>query len=232
MEDNLPDQATTQEIGFPEGVFSAADNMEGVEPRLPQISIIHRAELFEMPDGSKEIEFEGVLLDTNRANAWWEKSFDETGGGELPDCSSLDGIHPDMNSEKLQAAECNDRVCERNQFGSAPKGGGKACKNMKRAHILIDNSILPYRLTLPPTSIRPMDDYIQMITDQGKPYQVFITHFSLKPAKSKAGIEYSKLVLTQGEAIKDKAMVDDIKRQYIELKPMMRGQKIQLDEYV
>ena len=121
-------------------VFDISKNMEGVVPRLPQIGIIHRGQLFEMPDESKIDSFEGVILDQHQANAWWEKDISESGGNAMPDCFSLDGITSDVTQEKCQ----NDKraICKQNQFGSDPKTGkGKACKNMKRLHILMEGSL-------------------------------------------------------------------------------------------
>ena len=218
----------THELGFPKDVFNPTDNMEGVEPRLPQIGIVHQAQLFKMPDGETEIEFEGIILDTNKANAWWSKSYDDTGGGDLPDCSSLDGVYPDPNCENIQADSCH--ICEKNQFGTAAKGGGKACKNMKRIHILVGEGILPYRLTLPPSSLKAIDLYISMLTSQSIPYQLIATHFTLKTATNPAGIEYSEMVFKKLAAITDINQVNNIKKQYTDLKPIMRGQPIVFDE--
>ena len=77
--------------------FNLKANMEGVRPRLPMIGIVHQAQLYVMPDESQIKEFEAIILDTNRINAWWEKSFDETGGGTPPDCFSMNGIECDQN---------------------------------------------------------------------------------------------------------------------------------------
>ena len=222
-------EQTMHELGFPQGVFNPADNMEGVEPRLPQIGIIHQGQMFKMPNGESVATFEGIILDTNRANAYWLKSFDESGGGDLPDCSSLDGIMPDLNAEDVQAESCH--TCNYNQFGTAAKGGGKACKNMKRVHILMGDSILPHRLTLPPSSLKAIDLYISLLTSQGVPHQLIATKFSLKEESNKAGIMYSEIVMHQGDAIIDIETVNNLKKQYTELKPIMRGQPIQFNEF-
>jgi len=227
-EERSLEEQGTHELGFPKDVFNPADNMEGVEPRLPQIGIVHQAQLFKMPDGETTKEFEGILLDTNRANAYWSTSFDESGGGDLPDCSSLDGIASDPESEDQQSEQCYS--CNYNQFKTAKKGGGKACKNMKRMHILMGEGILPYRLTLPPSSLKAIDLYISMLTSQSIPYQLVTTKFSLKLVTNVAGIEYSEIVLTKMDVIKDPGEVQKIKKQYTDLKPIMRGQPIVFDE--
>ena len=214
--------------------FNLKDNMEGVQPRLPMIGIAHQAQLYIMPDESKIPEFEGIILDTNRINAWWDKSFDETGGGTPPDCFSMDGIDCDQNSNMPQTKLCRD--CEKNKFGSAvekdgSKGKGKACKNMKRVHIVLEGEMLPHRMTLPPSSLKAIDDYISRLTSKGLPYQLVHTTFKLKEAKNTVGIKYSEFKPERGILITDPEKAANLKKLLHELKPAMRGQEIILKEY-
>lgn len=208
-------------------VFDLKDNMEGVAPRFPQIKIIHQGQQFEMPDESKKETFEGTVLDTNRINAWWSVSFDESGGGTPPDCFSLDGIKPGPGCNMIQANSC--RVCEKNAFGS--DGRGKACKNMKRVHILLDGEMLPYRLTLPPSSLKAVDDFISLTTSQGLPYQLLRTRFALKKVKNKDGIAYSEIALSKVGVITESERAYEIKKLVEGWKPALRGQEILFDEY-
>lgn len=175
-------------------LFNLKDQMEGVEPRLPQIEIIHKGQMWKFPDESKKECFEAVILDHNRANAWWEKSVDESGGNAAPDCFSLDGLTPDPRSPKKQCENC--MVCPRNAFGSDERGRGKACKNTKRVHILLDDTDLPHRLTLSPSSLKKFDKYITSLTGKRLPMQMVRTEFSLKEEKNSDGFTYSEVVLT------------------------------------
>lgn len=174
-------------------LFNMKDNMEGVEAQLPQIKVIHQGQMFAFPDESKVLSFVGTIIDMNRTNAYWAESFDESGGGDPPTCLSLDGVTPDMSSEEVQSNSGGCRDCPRNQYGSAGKRG-KQCKNMKRMHILIEGSLMPYRLTVPPSNLKAVDLYVSLLTSQGVPFQLVETSFSLKSAKNKDGIEYSELV--------------------------------------
>ena len=90
----------------PASMFDIGQNLKDVEGRLPQVAIMHRANMFSMPDGSKCEAFDGYVIDMNKANAWWETSFDASGGGTPPQCFSLDGVTPDPRSEKQQADRC------------------------------------------------------------------------------------------------------------------------------
>lgn len=209
------------------GMFDLKQNMMDVEARLPQIGIIHQAQMFVFPDGEKRQEFAGVILDMNRVNAWWEQSFDESGGGSPPQCYSMNGIVPDKLSENLQAEECAE--CPQNKYGS-DGGRGKACKNMKRIHVLFQDELFPHRLTVPPSNLKAVDIYVTQLTSKGFPYQLVETGFSLRETKNKDGIKYSELVLVPVSYITDRAQAEKIKALLTQLKPAMRGQVVVASE--
>jgi len=208
-------------------------NLEGVDPVFPRINILHRADLFEMPDESKGESFQGIILDTNVANAFWSTSYDDSGGGDPPDCFSPDAIAPDLNIVQAPEAEyC--KPCPKNQFGSADDKEDdrkKACKNMRRVHIMLPGTFLPYRLALSPANLKPMNLYLTVLTSQGLSYQHVLTTFSLKPAKNKKGVEYSEIVLKKAQVIKSPDIRKQLKDMKAELKGAMRGQIILPDEY-
>lgn len=208
------------------GLFDLKKNMEGVLPRLPQIGIIHQGQMFRFPDDSKKASFTGILLHKQFCNAWWKESFDKTGGGTPPDCSSLDAITPDYNSPEVQAEKCSK--CERNKFGS--DGRGKACKNMVRAHVLIDQEPTPYRLTLSPTNIRTVNDYISKVSLKGYPFQLVYTDFTLTAQKNKDGIEYSELALAIKGTITEQGIAIAIKQQMDRWMPAFVGQQLDAEE--
>lgn len=208
--------------------FDLKDNMEGVAPRLPQISIVHQGQLFTMPDEEQVKEFEGIILDTNRINAWWEQSYDDSGGGTPPQCFSMNGIEPDKGCEMVQASGCSE--CDKNQFGS--DGRGKACKNMKRVHIILKGEMLPQRLTLPPSNLKAIDMYISLLTSKGLPYQLVVTQFGLKKANNKDGIAYSEIVLERIGTVDSSEKALELKQMLREFKGVMRGQEIVMEEYV
>lgn len=222
-----------------QGLFDMKKNLEGLEPRLPQINILHgEAQMFKMPDESKLEDFEAVILDFNRCNAYWETPYSESGGGTPPDCASLDSIDLDPMSETPQSPSGKCRPCKRNQFGSDEKktkdgkeARGKACKNMMRVHLLFTEQLIPFRLTIPATSLEAMDSYIPMVASKGLPFQLVRTQFSLKEKQNKDGIKYSGLVLQMGETIKTIEEAQAIKSYVDEWKPLMRSQPIDSEEH-
>jgi len=210
------------------GIFDLKKNMEGILPRLPQIGIIHQGQIFKFPDDSKKAEFTGIVLHKNFCNAWWKESFDQSGGGTPPDCSSLDAITPDYNSSDLQAEKC--AKCAQNKFGSGDKGKGKACKNMCRVHILLDKEATPYRLTPSPANLRALADYVSNVSLRGYPFQLVYTDFSLMAVQNKDGIEYSEIVMKMNGTITDPKIAMAIKQQMDQWMPAFLGQSLEAEE--
>ena len=96
---------------------------------------------------------------------------------------------------------------------------------------MLEDHKLPQRLTLPPTSLRPADEYFSRLIDLGLPMRSIVTEFSLVAAKSGEGISYSQIRMTNGEQISyDKFR--EIKKFWDLHSKEIRGQEIQTDEYV
>lgn len=208
-------------------LFNMGDQMEGVEAQLPQIKIIHQAQMFMFPDDTKEETFRGIVLDMNRTNACWLESFDESGGGTPPICSSLNGVVPEAGSEEIQSPANSCLDCPQNKYGTGKKGKGKACKNMKRVHILLQGSMMPYRLTVPPTNLKAVDLYVSLLTSQGVPYQLVMTEFSLRTASNKDGIEYSELHMENvGPSVTTVEEAQELKHLVAQWRGVMRGEMV------
>lgn len=209
-------------------IFGSVTPQEGIELRLSQIKIVHQNQAFELPDGQFVKEFKGIILDIVNVNAWWEESYDDSGGGTPPSCFSMDGVKPNLMSEQVQSETCAS--CEKNKFGS-DGGRGKSCKNMKRIHIMFDKELFPKRLTVPPTSLESINVYGSSLTDKGIPYQGAVTVFGLKESANKDGVKYSKLNLRQdGYSAQTKEEFQAILKTRNEFMPAMREQAIEIGE--
>lgn len=160
-------------------------------------------------------ELTGVILHHHPVNAYWKESF--SGANDSPDCSSLDG-KTGVEKETGEIRDCAS--CPYNQFGS--DGQGKACKNIHRIYLLREGNPIPIILSLPPTSLKSMRDYIgkRILVKGLRSYQV-ITKITLKKEKNAAGIAYSRAVFTfveklsEDQAAECKKMSDTIKAQDI-----------------
>ncbi len=145
-----------------ESGFSAeelAEDMDGLRLSFQQIKIPAGGSLqFEIPTGDPDNPdysrtLEGVILFNHSAYAYWSESEDEnTDENAPPQCQSMDGKLGHGNPGGLCAG------CGYNQFGS--RGKGKACKNMRVLYFLRSGDYMPVQITLPPTSIKPFNDFV------------------------------------------------------------------------
>lgn len=174
---------------------------------------------FELPGEDEDnpettTEITGIILDHHPVNAYWQNKF--AGNSESPDCASYDGKEG-IDRVTGDIRECVN--CPYNQFGS--DGKGKACKNTHRLFILREGNPIPLILSLPPTSIKYMRDYIakRIVLKKLRCWQV-LTRITLKKEKSATGIVYSHAVFTfagklNPEQIKKaETMKDCVTKQY------------------
>jgi hypothetical protein len=140
---------------------------------------------------------EGVIAVIQaRQRAWWRTPLDEGGGGSPPSCSSSNGI-VGMGDNTLQGStevEHDCATCPWGQWKSARKGGeGKDCKEFARLFVFRPASRLPLIVTVPPTSLKAMQQYAMRLLDAGlEPFRV-VTRLKLVKDKSGSGITYSKI---------------------------------------
>ena len=179
---------------------------------------------FEIPGEDEEnpesaTELVGVILHHHPVNTYWKESF--SGANEQPDCSSIDG-KTGIERETGEIKSC--ATCPYNQFGS--DGQGKACKNIHRIYLLREGNPVPVILSLPPTSLKSLRDYIgKRILVRGlRSFQV-ITKITLKKEKNAAGIAYSRAVFTmvdklsESQMLECKNMAETLKAQDVSLEP-------------
>ena len=216
---------TTRFGGLGVGMNTAA--MSTFRPAV--VSILHSAQMFEMSDGSKVADFVGRVIHTQRANAWWSKSIDESGGGSPPDCCSRDGrtLDPEWSSAP-QAEDGKCATCPRNAY---VRGEGRECKHMRRLHMLLEGCAVPARLTITISSFGAWDAYMRDLAGRGIPFPAIATRFGLEKGK-REGYLYSVLVL----APELDSVVTDAEGQTIvaaigKWTPVLERQAIDLAEY-
>lgn len=156
-------------------------------------------------------ELVGVILDHHPINAYWREKY--SGGNEQPDCSSYDG-KTGVDAETGEMHDCSS--CPHNQFGS--DGAGKACKNIHRCYLLREGNPVPIVISLPPTSLKYMRDYIgKKILMNGLRCWDAVTKITLKKEKSTDNITYSRAVFTmvgtlnEAQRAETKKMAETIK---------------------
>jgi len=172
-----------------------AENMAGEDVSafdLPRIKVPGGgATSFSVPtlDGEQDMkELTGILAFAQPGRSWWEQSMEESGGGSAPDCSSTDGV----TGSKF--GDCSG--CPHNQFGSARKGSGKDCKETRSLFLLQPDGALPTVVSVPPTSLKPLKQYLMRLCSAGLPFTGVVTRIALTKAKSATGITYSQMTFT------------------------------------
>jgi len=127
-------------------------------------------------------EIVGVILVAQRVRQYYAEAFG--GGNAPPDCASADG----RIGIGTPGGSCD--TCPLSEWGSE-------CKERRHMMILTDHGALPIFFNIPTSSLAPLKQYTVGLISMGqKPWQV-VTSISLEKAKSKTGIEYSKIKLAR-----------------------------------
>lgn len=165
-----------------------AEDLEGLELSFPRVKIPGGGvPQFKMPGEDPDHptyvgEIEGIILYNHSANACWPEG-SEYDDNTPPQCQSMDGKQGYGDPGLLCEA------CGHNQFGSS--GKGKLCKNMRMLYILQDGAYMPLQLALPPTSIKPYKNYVNMaFALRNRPVYGSLVKITLKPVSSN-GFDYS-----------------------------------------
>jgi hypothetical protein len=130
-----------------------------------------------------------VLIFTKMGRAYWPDAF--KGGSTPPECFSDDMIR----GSKYGACA----ACQFNQFGTkigsdGSPGPGKACKEGRALYFMSAYSTSrPQYIILPPTSLKPMRDYLLRLADQEYTLYDVVTTLSLEVLPNQGGISYSRI---------------------------------------
>ena len=154
---------------------------------------------------------DGIIVHWTTPRAYWRTSLDEGGGSAPPDCFSPDGEYGTGDP----GGDCF--TCPFNQWGSAEKGGGKACKEKRLLFLLRPDSVLPVVVQVPSTSIQRMKRYFYRLSEKAISHWGVVSHLGLEKAQSSGGITYSRVIPTVASMVPEeqrgrlKAYVDAIK---------------------
>lgn len=132
---------------------------------------------------------------------WFKTAYEESGGGTPPDCRSDDGIWGvGIGGVDGHGGECTK--CPMNVFGSIVRNGkpgrGKACADRGALLILMADSVMPYSVNIPTTSLKELRNKLMQLGIQGIKYKECVMSFGLNATKNKDGLSYSEIVVTLG----------------------------------
>lgn len=134
--------------------------------------------------------FDAIIIHQKTVRAFWAKEFG-TGESGPPDCSSEDGTY----GAGTPGGTCSK--CAMNQYGSAAKGRGKACREMKALFLLRPGFVMPTLLCLPPSSLTNHKNYVMALINRKRFMYSVVTRFGLEQDKGgeTGNIDYSKVKL-------------------------------------
>lgn len=156
---------------------------------------------WEVPSIEGEIstkEIKGVIVHRATRRAYWpSKDLSD----DPPDCASDDGI----TGVGDPGGPCGE--CPFNEFQSAADGISKACKETRQLFILLEDSLIPIVVTVPPGSLANVKAYfLRLLRGQLKSTDV-VTSLKLEKAKSRGNIDYARVVLTAENRLEPDAAV-------------------------
>jgi hypothetical protein len=132
---------------------------------------------------------EGIIIGIKATRRFYEKDFNETGGGTPPDCFSPDGL----TGYGRPGGDC--MACPNNQFEQDTDGTtSKRCKERKLIFMVLKDDILPVVIHAPVMSIKPVTQYQINLTSKRQRLEHVYTKLSLANDKSKGkNIKYSMI---------------------------------------
>jgi len=147
-----------------------------------------------------EKELVGVILLHGDRRVYWEKSFDETGAGSPPDCSSLDsrnGFGIIRGGDVPESRAC--KTCPMSQWGSGKpdddNDNSQACSQRKIAYLIREDDILPLIIDLAPTSVREFNRFMLRLVSRGIPCWSAVVAVGLRQEQSTGNVKYSVAML-------------------------------------
>ena len=200
---------------------------QGVELRPVTIRINKDACKFMDPFDNVINELKGVIVYKHKARGYWAK-----GDGNIPECSSKDGARGTI-TETQEERRCS--ACKYNEWGTAKDDTGintkgKACKEMRRLFIELDDYELPIMVTLPPTSINSLDNYISARMTKGIPDIFKETIITLRKEESH-GFKYAVAEFSIGDNVAP-AKIYELKNKRNLIKQAAEAEEITQEDYM
>jgi len=164
----------SQEImNINERIKAELDQVRNSTPTPSTNSISTKGKMFTFPDGqSHPGPLNAVILDWRNFNRYYTRPYDPQ-NPTAPDCfaiaKNLNEMAPHAEASDPQADACQG--CPLNEFGSAPNGRGKACRNTVRLAVVppdADDSFEPWLLNVAPTSLKSWTSFVSQLEAIGK----------------------------------------------------------------
>ena len=143
----------------------AEANATRIQPGGGKSIRIGQDKTFTLPDGTKTRDpLQLVVVDFVSRNEWYENAYNKD-DVTPPNCFAIHPepkqLVPSANAPDKQSDDCAS--CPLNQFGSAPTGAGKACKNTRVLAVMppdADDDTEIWTLKVSPTGIKSFDSFV------------------------------------------------------------------------
>lgn len=155
-------------------------------PPVTGRNISTKGKLFTFPDGKTHPgPIQAVILDHRNVNRYYVKPYDPQNPAP-PHCFAIskviEGMRPHEEAMEPQAETCSE--CVMNQWGSAPNGRGKACRNTVRLAIVPPDADVnddPMILTVSPTGLKSWASLVNGLESFGKLPIHVVTEIAFNP---------------------------------------------------
>lgn len=185
----------------------AEANASRVEPGSGKSIRIGQDKSFTLPDGTKTRgSLQLVVVDFVSRNEYYEDAYNKD-DITPPNCFA---IHPEpkqlVPSDNSPDKQCdNCASCPMNQFGSAPTGAGKACKNTRVLAVMppdADDDTEIWTLKVSPTAVKAFDSFVAGVnrTFQLPPVGVVVT-VGFSGAKDFPSLEFTDPQLNENVVV-------------------------------
>lgn len=168
----------------------AANAAQQSQYRPARFGIDHRSRMFRNDLGELLSELKGVVIYFHRARGQWVE------GEKSPRCSSMNGVQ----GTNAEGKQINCATCPLNPQVNGRWGDKDNCKELKRLFVLLEGERYPILLTLPPTSLKPWDQFESAVRRRGKALISFYTIFGLDSAEAK-GQRFAKIAPKMGPGL-------------------------------
>ena len=159
-------------------------------------------------EAKPSVELIFLRASSDVSKVYYDHKFVE-GSDDPPTCMSVNGILPDADVAKPQAASC--AACEYSQWGSRMTDDGrkaKACQDSRRVAVVpmgdIENEQYggPMLLRVPAASLNDLKTYGLGMKNKGFPYNTIITRVGFDPDASYPKLTFKPIRrITQEEAV-------------------------------
>lgn len=153
------------------------------------------------------MSIEGIIIMMRDTRQYWPEEY--SGGKVPPQCFADDGEngygdpggnHPEQKAGRSAPFSCE--ICPNAQFGSDGKRG-QACKQSRLLFLLTPENLLPDIIQLPPTSIKPLRQFMRRLASRGLPYTGAVIKFELERVQNPDGIKYAQVKPSLVEELSD-----------------------------